>query len=109
MKAINDPGFPRGSNPGPVPDAYWYHPSLVSSILGNISNPVTNEGLDDNQIEVSTGRINLQKLFQRLIFVSCVLVLLILGIYLGLKHSGENETTKQCLPGHYKFPYCISK
>ena len=67
MKAINDPGFPRGSNPGPVPDAYWYHPSLVSSILGNISNPVTNEGLDDNQIEVSTGRINLQKLFQRLI------------------------------------------
>ena len=67
----------------------------------------------NNLIEVSTGRVEgkctPEKIFKYLIFMGCLLFLLITVIILGLKHSGETETLKQCLPGYYNFPECKSK
>ena len=116
MQATNNPGSNRGSK---------------SSIeVDTVSNTVTNKELNiidaslhtmsigtgeiqvqnNNFLEVSTGRffkwnINYEWLFKRLIFLGVVLFLLIGGLYLGFKHSED----KGCLPGEYKFPYCISK
>ena len=125
----------RASNPGPVLNASGY--STPDS--GNISDTVTYEDLEildaslgsktvgpggnthpseiqvktNNLIEVSTGRVEVkctpEKIFKYLIFMGCLLFLLITVIILGLKHSGETETLKQCLPGYYNFPECKSK
>ena len=129
-----NPSLKKASNPGPVPDASGYR----TQDSGNISDAVTYEDLEildasqgsmsiggnmhppeiqvkqtNNLIEVSTGGVKgkctPEKLFKYLVFLFCLLFLLITGIILGLKHSGETETIKQCLPGHYMFPYCISK
>ena len=65
--------------------------------------------------EVSTGKverkISFEKIFKVLVFLGCLLfvLILILVIVMGFKQSDETETLKQCLPGHYKFPDCISK
>ena len=122
-------------NPNPVPDDSGY-PKQDS---GNISDTVTIEDLEildasvgsmsigpggkmypaiiqvrtNNLVEVSRGRVKrkctLEKRFKYLILMFCFLFLLITGISLGIKHSGETETLKQCLPGYYSFPECISK
>ena len=125
----------RASSPGPAPDASGY----CTPDSGNISDTVTIEDLEildasvgsmsigpggkmypaiiqvrtNNLIEVSRGRVKrkctLEKRFKYLILMFCFLFLLITGISLGIKHSGETETLKQCLPGYYSFPECISK
>ena len=130
-----NPSPKRASNPGPTPDASGY----CTPDSGNISGTVTIEDLEildasvgsisigpggkmypaiiqvrtNNLIEVSRGRVKrkctLEKRFKYLILMFCFLFLLISGISLGIKHSGEPETLKQCLPGYYNFPECISK
>ena len=125
----------KASNPSPGPNVSGF--STPDS--GNISDTVTIEDLEildasvgsmsigpggkmypaiiqvrtNNLIEVSRGRVKrkctLEKRFKYLIFMGCFLFLLITGISLGIKHSGETETLKQCLPGYYSFPECISK
>ena len=130
-----NPSPKRTSNNGVAPDVSGY--STPDS--GNISDTVTIEDLEildasvgsmsigpggkmypaiiqvrtNNLIEVSRGRVKrkctLEKRFKYLILMFCFLFLLITGISLGIKHSGETETLKQCLPGYYSFPECISK
>ena len=130
-----NPSLKRASNPGPVLNASGY----CTPDSGNISDTVTIEDIEildasvgsmsigpggkmypaiiqvrtNNLIEVSRGRVKrkctLEKRFKYLIFMFCFLFLLITGISLGIKHSGETETLKQCLPGYYSFPECISK
>ena len=130
-----NPSPKRTSNNGVAPDVSGYS----TPDLGNISDTVTYEDLEildasvgsisigpggkmypaiiqvrtNNLIEVSRGRVKrkctLEKRFKYLILMFCFLFLLITGISLGIKHSGETETVEQCLPGHYNFPDCISK
>ena len=67
----------------------------------------------NNLFEVSTERVKRkctpEKLFNYFIFLVCLMFLLIMVITLGLKHSGQTETDKECLPGYYNFPECIRK
>ena len=81
--------------------------------LGGNMHPAEIQVKTNNLVEVSTGRVERkctpEKIFKYLIFVGCLLFFLILAISLGLKHSGETETLKQCLAGYYNFPWCISK
>ena len=70
----------------------------------------------NNLVEVSTERVKRkcrectpEKLFNYFIFLVCLMFLSITFISLGLKHSGQTEKVKECLPGHYMFPYCKSK
>ena len=125
-----NPSPKRASNPSPAPDASGY----CTPDSGNIRNTVTIEDLEildasvgsmsigpgaiiqvrtNNLVEVSRGRVKrkctLEKRFKYLVLMFCFLFLLISGISLGLKHSGEPETLKQCLPGYYNFPECIGK
>ena len=130
-----NPSPKRTSNNGVAPDVSGYS----TPDLGNISDTVTYEDLEmldasvgsmsigpggkmypaiiqvrtNNLIEVSRGRVKrkctLEKRFKYLILMFCFLFLLITGISLGIKHSGETETLKQCLPGYYNFPDCKSK
>ena len=131
-----NPSPKRASNPGPVPDASGYPTPdsgnisdtvtiedleiLDASSLGSMSigpggnmHPAESQVKTNNLVEVSRGRVKkkmtLEKRFKYLILMFCFLFLLITGISLGLKHSGEPETLKQCLPGYYNFPECISK
>ena len=135
MTSTNNPGSRRGSNSGCVPDASGYQiPSK-----GNASDRVNNEGISIvdvslhsmsigtgcpsgkmslneiqvQEVEVSTGRgfkLKItEKLLKWLLFLGVFLILLIGGLYMGFKPSDESETPKQCLPGHYGFPDCISK
>ena len=131
-----NPSPKRASNPGPVPDVSGYPTPdsgnisdtvtiedleiLDASSLGSMSigpsgkmHPVEIQVKTNNLVEVSTekvkGKCTPEKLFKYLIFMGCLLFLIITVIILGLKHSGETETVKQCLPGHYNFPDCISK
>ena len=131
-----NPSPKRASNPDHVPDASGYPTPdsgnisdtvtiedleiLDASSLGSMSigpgenmHPVEIQVKTNNLVEVSTGRderkCTPEKLLKYLIFMGCLLFLLITGIILGIKHSGETETLKQCLPGYYSFPECISK
>ena len=130
-----NPSPKRTSNNGVAPDVSGYstpdsgkiidtvtyedleilHASLGSTTIGPGGNmhPAEIQVQTNNLVEVSTekvkGKCTPEKLFKYLIFMGCLLFLLITVIILGLKHSGETETIKQCLPGHYMFPYCISK
>ena len=131
-----NPSPKRASNPDHVPDASGYPTPdsgnisdtvtiedleiLDASSLGSMSRgPGENmhhaEGQvkTNNLVEAATGgderKCTPEKLLKYLIFMGCLLFLLITGISLGLKHSGETETLKQCLPGYYSFPECISK
>ena len=66
----------------------------------------------DSFLEVSTGRvfkpkITREKLFKGLVFLGVLLFVLILVVV--VKQSVETEPLKQCSPGHYNFPDCISK
>ena len=117
----------RASNPSPLPDS------------GNISDTVTNDDLEildasvgnmsigpggnrypaeiqvktNNLVEGSTVRVERkctpEKIFKYLIFMGCLLFILVTVIILGLKHSGDTDTVKECLPGYYNFPECIRK
>ena len=93
---------------------------IIDASLGSMSispgrkmHPVEIKIKTNNLFEVSTGRVKRrctpEKIFKYLIFLGCLLFFLILAIILGLKHSGETETLKQCLAGYYNFPDCISK
>ena len=67
---------------------------------------------DSSFLEVSTGRvfkpkITREKLFKGLVFLGVLLFVLILVVV--VKQSVETEPLKQCSPGHYNFPDCISK
>ena len=124
------------SNPSPVPDVSGYPKQdsgnisdtvtiedleiLDASSLGSMSigtsgsmHPAEIQVKTNNLVEVSTGRVERkctpEKIFKYLIFLGCLLFFLILAIILGLIYSGETETLKQCLPGYYNFPECISK
>ena len=126
----------RASSPGPAPDASGYCTQdlgnisdtvtiedlevLDASSLGSMSigpggnkHPAEIRVQTNNLIEVSTGSVERkctpEKLFKYLIFMGCLLFLLVTVIILGLKHSGETDTFKQCLPGYYNFPECLSK
>ena len=89
--------------------------SLGSMSIGPRGNmhPTEIQVKTNNLVEVSTGRVERkctpEKIFKYFIFMGCLLFILILVISLGLKHSGETETVKQCLAGYYNFPECISK
>ena len=80
---------------------------------GENMHPAESQVKTNNLVEVATGRdegkCTPEKRFKYLIFMGCLLFLLITGISLGLKHSGETETVKQCLAGYYNFPECIGK
>ena len=131
-----NPSLKKASNPGPVPDASGNSTPdsgnisdtvtiadlevLDASSLGSMSigpsgkmHPVEIQVKTNNLVEVSTGRderkCTPEKLLKYLIFMGCLLFLIITVIILGLKHSGETETLKQCLPGYYNFPECKSK
>ena len=131
-----NPSPKRASNPGPVPDVSGYPTPdsgnisdtvtiedleiLDASSLGSMSigpsgnmHPAEIQVKTNNLVEVATGgderKCTPEKRFKYLIFMGCLLFLLITGISLGLKHSGETETLKQCLAGYYNFPWCISK
>ena len=131
-----NPSPKQASNPSPVPDVSGYPKqdsgnisdtvtiedleTLDASSLGSMSigpsgkmHPVEIQVKTNNLVEVSTGRderkCTPEKLLKYLIFMGCLLFILVTVIFLGLKHSGETETLKQCLPGYYKFPHCISK
>ena len=131
-----NPSTKRASNPGPVPDAFENSTQdsgnisdtvtiedleiLDASSLGSMSigpggnkHPAEIQVQTNNLIEVSTGSVERkctpEKLFKYLIFMGCLLFLLVTVIILGLKHSGETETLKQCSAGYYNFPECLSK
>ena len=61
--------------------------------------------LRNNFLEVPTGRVSLKNKLQK-VFKGCIVVLgclslaLILVIFVGFRNDDENETIKQCLPGH---------
>ena len=124
------------SNPSPVPDSSGYRTQdsgnisdtvtiedleiLDASSLGSMSigpgenmHPAESQVKTNNLVEVSTGRderkCTPEKLLKYLIFMGCLLFLIITVIILGLKHSGETDAVKQCLPGYYNFPECIRK
>ena len=92
---------------------------VIDSSLGSMSLgqgnmlPAEIQVKTNNLVEVSTGRVEQkctpEKIFKYLIFMGCLLFILVTVIILGLKHSGETETLKQCLSGYYNFPECISK
>ena len=85
----------------------------MSIVPGGNMHPAEIQVKTNNLVEVSIGGVERkctpEKLFRCLILMGCLLFLLILAIILGLKHSGETETLKQCLSGYYNFPECISK
>ena len=89
--------------------------SLGSMSIGPRGNmhPAEIQVKTNNLVEVSTGRderkCTPEKLLKYLIFMGCLLFLIITVIILGLKHSGETDVVKQCLPGYYNFPECIRK
>ena len=125
-----NPSLKRASNPGPVPDESEHQipirvtQSLMKILIlgsmrigpsGNLY-PAEIQVKTNNLIEVSTERVKRkcthctpEKLFKYFIFLVTLMFLLIMVITLGLKHSGQTETVKECLPGHYMFPYCKSK
>ena len=131
-----NPSPKRASNPSPTPDASGYCTPdsgnisgtvtiedleiLDASSLGSMSigpgenmHPAESQVKTNNLVEVSTGRderkCTPEKLLKYLIFMGCLLFLIITVIILGLKHSGETETLKQCSAGYYNFPECLSK
>ena len=117
----DDSGYPKQDS-GNISDTVTIQDLeiLDASWLGSMSigpggnkNPAEIQVQTNNLIEVSTGSVirkcTTEKLFKYLIFMGCLLFLLITVIILGLKHSGETETLKQCLPGYYNFPECKSK
>ena len=101
MTTANNPSSRRGSNSVCVLDtASGYRKMSPNEI-------------QVQEVEVSTGglsklKIN-EKVLKWLLFLGVFLFLLIGGLYMGFKPSDESETPKQCLPGHYGFPDCISK
>ena len=131
-----NPSLKKASNPGPVPDASGNSTpdsgnisdtvtiedleildalSLGSMSIGPSGNmhPAEIQVKTNNLVEVSTGRVERkctpEKIFKYLIFMGCLLFLLVTVIILGLKHSGDTDIVKQCLPGYYNFPECIRK
>ena len=131
-----NPSPKRASNPSPAPDASGYCTPdsgnirntvtiedleiLDASSLGSMSigpgenmHPAESQVKTNNLVEVSTGRderkCTPEKLLKYLIFMGCLLFLLVTVIILGLKHSGETETLKQCSAEYYNFPECLSK
>ena len=131
-----NPSLKRASNSGPVPDTSGYRTQDSGNISDTVTiedleildassqssmsigtsgsmHPAEIQVKTNNLVEVSTGRVERkctpEKIFKYFIFMGCLLFLLILVISLGLKHSGETETVKQCLAGYYNFPDCISK
>ena len=115
MIGINSELEKNAAKRRPAEDLEIIDASVGSMSLGSGGNmhPAEIQVQTNNLVEVSTekvkGKCTPEKLFKYLIFMGCLLFLLITVIILGLKHSGETETIKQCLPGHYMFPYCISK
>ena len=100
---------------GPAEDIEIIDASVGSMSLGSCGNmhPAEIQVKTNNLVEVSTGRderkCTPEKLLKYLIFMGCLLFLLITVIILGLKHSGDTDTVKECLSGYYNFPECISK
>ena len=100
MTTTNNPSSRRGSNSVCVLDTSGYRKMSPNEI-------------QVQEVEVSTGglsklKIN-EKVLKWLLFLGVFLFLLIGGLYMVFKPSDETETPKQCLPGHYGFPDCISK
>ena len=100
---------------GPAEDLEIIDASVGSRSLGSGGNmhPAEIQVKTNNLVEASTGRVERkctpEKIFKYLIFMGCLLFILVTVIILGFKHSGETDTVKQCLPGYYNFPECISK
>ena len=115
MNDINSELEKNAAKHRPAEDLEIIDASVGSMSLGSGGNmhPAEIQVKINNLVEVLTGRDELkctpEKLLKYLIFMGCLLFLLITGIILGIKHSGETETLKQCLPGYYSFPECISK
>ena len=132
-----NPSPKRTSNNGVAPDVSGYSTPdsgnirntvtiedleiLDASSLGSMNigpgenmHPAESQVKTNNLVEeVSTGRVERkctpEKIFKYLIFLGCLLFILVTVIILGLKHSGDTDTVKQCSAGYYNFPECISK
>ena len=123
------PGSPTGSNS--VPDVSEYEipssenvsdkvtisvASLESMSIGSIGkmslNEIqvkTNNFFEGTFLEGSTGiNINPQKCFGGFILMAFLVFALIL-VSMSLKNDDATEEQKQCLPGYYSFPQCLSK
>ena len=115
MIGINSELEKNAAKRRPAEDLEFIDASVGSMSLGSGGNmhPAEIQVKTNNLVEVSTGRVERkctpEKLFKYLIFMGCLLFILVTVIFLGLKHSGETETLKQCLSGYYNFPECISK
>ena len=115
MIGINSELEKNAAKRRPAEDLEVIDASVGSMSLGSGGNmhPAEIQVKTNNLVEASTGRVERkctpEKIFKYLIFMGCLLFILVTVIILGLKHSGETETIKQCLPGHYMFPYCESK
>ena len=115
MNDINSELEKNAAKRGPAEDLEIIDASLGSMSLGSGGNmhPAEIQVQTNNLVEVSTekvkGKCTPEKLFKYLIFMGCLFFILVTVIILGLKHSGETETLKQCLSGYYNFPECISK
>ena len=115
MNDINSELEKNAAKSQPAEDLEIIDASVGSMSIGPGGNmhPAEIQVKTNNLVEVSTGRVERkctpEKIFKYLIFLGCLLFFLILAISLGLKHSGETETVKQCLAGYYNFPDCISK
>ena len=100
---------------GPAEDLEIIDAWVGSMSLGSGGNmhPAEIQVKTNNLVEVSTGEVERkctpEKLFKYLIFMGCLLFLIITVIILGLKHSGDTETLKQCSAEYYNFPECLSK
>ena len=124
-----NPGSLTGSNS--VPDVSEYEvpssdnvsdkvtisvASLESMSIGSIGkmslNEIqvkTNNFFEGTFLEGSTGiNINPQKCFGGFILMACLVFALIL-VSMSLKNDDATEEQKQCLPGYYSFPQCLSK
>ena len=90
--------------------------SLESMSIGSIGkmslNEIqvkTNNFFEGTFLEGSTGiNINPQKCFGGFILMACLVFALIL-VSMSLKNDDATEEQKQCLPGYYSFPQCLSK
>ena len=115
MIGINSELEKNAAKRRPAEDLEIIDASVGSMSLGSGGNmhPAEIQVKTNNLVEVSTDRVERkctpQKIFKYLIFMGCLLFILVTVIFLGLKHSGETETLKQCLEGYYNFPWCISK